>query len=308
MTLILTLGNPEQVIQIADRRLSCNGRVVDDEANKAGVIVCSNARFAFGFTGLAKYASFVTRDWLLDTLAQSGPPDFTIGHIITRVKDAATRTFREHPSLRFAPKEHKRLSILFSGYVYTDNPPLQGFAVISNYEDYVTGHYSGEAWDGFVSAYWQEPRPSESIPILMQRVGNWKAVNGSDMAGIRELLEAKKPSRAIVGKAIELIRDIADRQAAQGTIGKQLSTIRISRNLRENVRTGYYSASNLHVTYLPDLVYLLPTQRYVVRDARVEAVNPLTTPPISVPKVGRNQPCPCGSGKKYKHCHGRNSP
>jgi preprotein translocase subunit SecA len=22
-------------------------------------------------------------------------------------------------------------------------------------------------------------------------------------------------------------------------------------------------------------------------------------------KVGRNAPCPCGSGKKYKHCHGR---
>ncbi|WP_286851489.1 SEC-C metal-binding domain-containing protein, partial [Hydrogenophaga sp. 70-12] len=24
-----------------------------------------------------------------------------------------------------------------------------------------------------------------------------------------------------------------------------------------------------------------------------------------VPRVGRNDPCPCGSGKKYKHCHGR---
>jgi preprotein translocase subunit SecA len=24
-----------------------------------------------------------------------------------------------------------------------------------------------------------------------------------------------------------------------------------------------------------------------------------------VPKVGRNEPCPCGSGKKYKHCHGK---
>ena len=22
-------------------------------------------------------------------------------------------------------------------------------------------------------------------------------------------------------------------------------------------------------------------------------------------KVGRNEACPCGSGKKYKHCHGR---
>lgn len=26
----------------------------------------------------------------------------------------------------------------------------------------------------------------------------------------------------------------------------------------------------------------------------------------TVPKVGRNDPCPCGSGKKYKHCCGRN--
>jgi preprotein translocase subunit SecA len=24
-----------------------------------------------------------------------------------------------------------------------------------------------------------------------------------------------------------------------------------------------------------------------------------------VPKAGRNDPCPCGSGKKYKKCHGR---
>jgi len=36
-----------------------------------------------------------------------------------------------------------------------------------------------------------------------------------------------------------------------------------------------------------------------------------TAPPKATPfarageKVGRNDPCPCGSGKKYKHCHGR---
>jgi preprotein translocase subunit SecA len=30
------------------------------------------------------------------------------------------------------------------------------------------------------------------------------------------------------------------------------------------------------------------------------------TAPVKVEeKVGRNDPCPCGSGKKYKHCHGR---
>ena len=25
---------------------------------------------------------------------------------------------------------------------------------------------------------------------------------------------------------------------------------------------------------------------------------------VAGPKVGRNDPCPCGSGKKYKKCHG----
>ncbi|MBQ3920743.1 MAG: SEC-C domain-containing protein, partial [Firmicutes bacterium] len=29
--------------------------------------------------------------------------------------------------------------------------------------------------------------------------------------------------------------------------------------------------------------------------------------PVKVDKKpGRNDPCPCGSGKKYKNCHGRN--
>ena len=25
----------------------------------------------------------------------------------------------------------------------------------------------------------------------------------------------------------------------------------------------------------------------------------------ATPRVGRNEPCPCGSGKKYKQCHGK---
>ena len=27
--------------------------------------------------------------------------------------------------------------------------------------------------------------------------------------------------------------------------------------------------------------------------------------PATWGKVGRNESCPCGSGKKFKHCHGR---
>jgi preprotein translocase subunit SecA len=42
------------------------------------------------------------------------------------------------------------------------------------------------------------------------------------------------------------------------------------------------------------------------------AQNPDPTPPQgSEPfiregrKIGRNEACPCGSGRKYKHCHGK---
>ena len=28
--------------------------------------------------------------------------------------------------------------------------------------------------------------------------------------------------------------------------------------------------------------------------------------PVTVKKIGRNEPCPCGSGKKYKKCCGQN--
>ena len=48
-----------------------------------------------------------------------------------------------------------------------------------------------------------------------------------------------------------------------------------------------------------------PTDRYQTSGASGEegrAVNPIVN---DQPKVGRNDPCPCGSGKKYKKCHGK---
>src|SRR5262249_2750764 len=35
------------------------------------------------------------------------------------------------------------------------------------------------------------------------------------------------------------------------------------------------------------------------------ASKPVPQPARAAQKVGRNDPCPCGSGKKYKHCHGK---
>jgi preprotein translocase subunit SecA len=40
-------------------------------------------------------------------------------------------------------------------------------------------------------------------------------------------------------------------------------------------------------------------------DALVSPANRNPSDPATWGKVGRNEACPCGSGKKYKHCHGR---
>jgi uncharacterized protein len=47
------------------------------------------------------------------------------------------------------------------------------------------------------------------------------------------------------------------------------------------------------VVTVADLYDLTTDQRYKVETVRRDE-----------PKVGRNDPCPCGSGKKYKQCHG----
>ena len=49
----------------------------------------------------------------------------------------------------------------------------------------------------------------------------------------------------------------------------------------------------------------LRRQRHRARCRAAIARAPAATPFVrAVPKVGRNEMCPCGSGKKYKHCHG----
>jgi preprotein translocase subunit SecA len=38
---------------------------------------------------------------------------------------------------------------------------------------------------------------------------------------------------------------------------------------------------------------------------QMAAEAPKATPVVRGAKIGRNEPCPCGSGKKYKQCHGK---
>jgi preprotein translocase subunit SecA len=51
---------------------------------------------------------------------------------------------------------------------------------------------------------------------------------------------------------------------------------------------------------IANVTYSAPTET-----GEVETVVDQQTVRAEVPRVGRNEPCPCGSGKKYKQCHGK---
>ena len=47
-----------------------------------------------------------------------------------------------------------------------------------------------------------------------------------------------------------------------------------------------------------------PASKPVAETAKPKKPTPVVQQPKKVNKVGRNDPCPCGSGKKFKQCHG----
>lgn len=305
MTLILTLGNREQVIQISDRRLSWNGKPFDDESNKAGILLCKDSRQIFGFTGLAKWGEFDTWFWILNTLFECCSPDFQINNIMARFKEKASNDFQNLPILKNIPSKHKRLSIMFSGYNYYINPPVSVCGILTNYQDFTTGIDEAKAWDHFEMNCWTEHRPLDYPFTHIQRIGSWLAMNKEDELSLRNLLKESKPFEAIANKGVSIVRKMADRRKANNNIGKQLSVTILFRNITSHTLAYYYSNVVQHTMYLPDQVIAINDQNYVVMaDINIHAKNSDgSLAVLAVPKVHDNAPCPCKGGLKYKDCH-----
>jgi preprotein translocase subunit SecA len=60
---------------------------------------------------------------------------------------------------------------------------------------------------------------------------------------------------------------------------------------------------------IANVTYTAPTEtgdvETTVDEASQRRAQAQALPAGAVPRVGRNDPCPCGSGKKYKLCHGK---
>lgn len=309
MTIIVALGNNDQVIQISDRRLSSNGRLIEDESNKCGALYCSNARMAFGYTGLAKWADFNTFNWLLKALHDSAvedpsrsissEPDYTILGILQRLKYYATQEFINNPSLKVVPREHLRLAVMFSGYIKTNAEFKIGNAILSNFHNFERNTSYPTAQYEF-DLYLLAANDNAKWPVLVQRVGNWEAMSDSDIDDFRAFLIQKKSAKAIVSKAVNIVRLMSESTVSQETIGKQLTSMIVPRDPNVPVDFDYHSEYPKRDVFGPAIVQVLPGCHMAVNNIRFQFNSP-----ASVSAVGRNKLCPCGSGKRYKHCHGQ---
>jgi preprotein translocase subunit SecA len=105
----------------------------------------------------------------------------------------------------------------------------------------------------------------------------------------------KNPKQEYKREAFELFSQLLD--VVKMEVTRILMTVRIQS--QEEVAQA--------ATAIEDRGEHISNVRYThpLEDGSVVQESDLATMVATVPKVGRNEPCPCGSGKKYKHCHGR---
>lgn len=108
----------------------------------------------------------------------------------------------------------------------------------------------------------------------------------------------KQPKQEYKREAFELFGQLLD--SVKNDVTKVLMTVKIQSNEQleeaaEAIETRGESIANV--------TYTAPTESGEAET--VPAAAKAGTEAAEVPRVGRNEPCPCGSGKKYKHCHGK---
>lgn len=110
----------------------------------------------------------------------------------------------------------------------------------------------------------------------------------------------KQPKQEYKREAFELFGQLLD--AVKNDVTKVLMTVKVQsgEQLEQAADAMEDRAENI-----ANVTYSAPTETGEVQTTVDEDTVYRAGTGSAVPRVGRNEPCPCGSGKKYKHCHGK---
>ena len=107
----------------------------------------------------------------------------------------------------------------------------------------------------------------------------------------------KNPKQEYKREAFELFSQLLD--VVKMEVTRLLLTVRIQ---SQEQATQAAEAIEARASHVGNVTYTHPNEDGSV-SSDAEAASGAAA--ANLPKVGRNEPCPCGSGKKYKNCHGK---
>ena len=105
----------------------------------------------------------------------------------------------------------------------------------------------------------------------------------------------KQPKQEYKREAFELFGQLLD--SVKNEVTRVLMTVRVQSGEQLDEAADAMESRAEHIA---NVTYTAPTET-----GEVETTLDAATQVVAVPRVGRNDPCPCGSGKKFKHCHGK---
>ena len=165
--------------------------------------------------------------------------------------------------------------------------------------DTVRGH-ANQVFDAKVASVGAENFTQFERMVLLQSIdSNWRD-HLSSLDYLRQGIHLrgyaqKQPKQEYKREAFELFGQMLD--TVKNDVTKVLMTVRIQSNEEAAAAAVEMEARAERIS---NVTYSAPTET-----GEVETVLDESTVKTAVPRVGRNDPCPCGSGKKYKQCHGK---
>ena len=113
----------------------------------------------------------------------------------------------------------------------------------------------------------------------------------------------KQPKQEYKREAFELFGQLLD--SVKNEVTKVLMTVKVQSG--EQLDQAAEEIENRAESFA-NVTYTAPTETGEVQstvDEHTYGKRLFGEPEQTLPRAGRNDPCPCGSGKKYKHCHGK---
>ena len=111
----------------------------------------------------------------------------------------------------------------------------------------------------------------------------------------------KQPKQEYKREAFELFGQMLD--SVKNEVTRLLMTVRLQSN--DQIEEAA-QAMEQRAEHIANVTYTAPTETGEAETvAQAGAAAASGSGAAAMARVGRNDPCPCGSGKKFKQCHGK---